>query len=101
MLTNDRDGLTHDFSRRDGVEHSEILLPGGVGAEWALDRSALWNATETAENRRDAVMMTTRRVSAEGLGDKTALEREKKWLIANDGCSGSRYRGAWDTLQSD
>jgi len=24
------------------------------------------------------VMMTTRRVSAEGLGDKTALEREKK-----------------------
>jgi len=35
------------------------------------------------------------------LGDKTALEREKKWLIANDGCSGSRYRGAWDTLQSD
>ncbi len=53
-LTNERDGLTHDFTRRDGVEHSEIVLPEGASAEWALDRSALWNATEHAEKRKDA-----------------------------------------------
>ena len=53
-LTNERDGITHDFTRRDGVEHSEIVLPEGVSAEWALDRSALWNAAELAEKRKDA-----------------------------------------------
>ena len=53
-LTNERDGLTHDFTRRGGVEHSEIVIPAGVDAQWALDRSALWNAAEQAENRKDA-----------------------------------------------
>ncbi|MBZ4138292.1 MobA/MobL family protein, partial [Escherichia fergusonii] len=53
-LTNERDGLVHDFTRKQGVEHSEIVLPDGVGADWALDRSALWNAAEFAEKRKDA-----------------------------------------------
>ncbi|NTF65803.1 Ti-type conjugative transfer relaxase TraA [Rhizobium rhizogenes] len=54
-LTNERDGITHDFTRKQGVEHCEIVLPEGVKAEWAaLDRSALWNAAEFAENRKDA-----------------------------------------------
>ncbi|MBZ4175421.1 MobA/MobL family protein, partial [Escherichia fergusonii] len=26
-LTNERDGLVHDFTRKQGVEHSEIVLP--------------------------------------------------------------------------
>ncbi len=64
-LTNERDGLTHDFTRRSGVEHSEIVLPGdrmaadgrpiqSPGLGWARDRSALWNAAEAAEKRKDA-----------------------------------------------
>lgn len=53
-LTNERDGLVHDFTRKGGVEHTEIVLPEGVSADWALDRSALWNAAEFAENRKDA-----------------------------------------------
>ena len=53
-LTNERDGITHDFTRRSGVEHSEIVLPEGANAEWAKDRSALWNAAEAAEKRKDA-----------------------------------------------
>lgn len=59
-LANKRDGITHDFSRKQGVEHAEIMLPEpvagtmGVNAEWAKDRSALWNAAEFAENRKDA-----------------------------------------------
>ena len=53
-LTNERDGLTHDFTRRGGVEHSEIVIPEGSGAEWAKDRSTLWNMAEAAEKRKDA-----------------------------------------------
>ncbi|MBX9909360.1 MAG: Ti-type conjugative transfer relaxase TraA [Beijerinckiaceae bacterium] len=53
-LTNERDGVTHDFTRRGGVEHSEIVLPRGSDAEWARDRATLWNAAEAAETRKDA-----------------------------------------------
>ncbi|TAV02339.1 Ti-type conjugative transfer relaxase TraA [Rhizobium ruizarguesonis] len=139
-LTNERDGLTHDFSNRKGVEHAEIVLPTGSSAYWAIKRSALWNAAERAEKRSDAriarefevalpheltpdqrlvltrafaedlanrygaavdfaihrpggasdirnshahLMMTTREVRETGLGDKTLLERENRWLLAN------------------
>ncbi|NEK34401.1 Ti-type conjugative transfer relaxase TraA [Rhizobium leguminosarum] len=139
-LTNERDGLTHDFSNRTGVEHAEIVLPARSSAYWAMKRSALWNAAERAEKRSDAriarefeialpheltaeqrlaltrafalhlanrygaavdfaihrpgeggdirnshahLMMTTREVRETGLGDKTLLERENRWLLAN------------------
>ncbi|MGV1990056.1 Ti-type conjugative transfer relaxase TraA [Agrobacterium sp. 22-221-1] len=54
LLTNQRDGLVHDFTPKEGVDHSEIVLPEGISADWALDRSALWNAAEFAEKRKDA-----------------------------------------------
>ncbi|MGO8045271.1 Ti-type conjugative transfer relaxase TraA [Rhizobium johnstonii] len=139
-LTNERDGLTHDFSNRQGVEHAEIVLPARSSAYWAMKRSALWNAAERAEKRSDAriarefeialpheltaeqrlaltrafaadlanrygaavdfaihrpgeasdirnshahLMMTTRQLTEAGLGDKTLLERENRWLLAN------------------
>jgi Ti-type conjugative transfer relaxase TraA len=55
-LTNERDGIEHDFTRRQGVEHAEIVLPEGIaaGADWARERAALWNAAERAEARKDA-----------------------------------------------
>ncbi len=54
LLVNQRDGLVHDFTRKEGVAHKEIVLPQGVSADWALDRSTLWNAAEFAEKRKDA-----------------------------------------------
>ena len=51
-LENERDGLVHDYTRRGGVEDTFIVTP--EGAEWAQDRSALWNAAEAAEKRKDA-----------------------------------------------
>lgn len=51
-LENERDGLVHDYTRRGGVEDAFIVAP--EGAEWAQDRSALWNAVEAAEKRKDA-----------------------------------------------
>jgi Ti-type conjugative transfer relaxase TraA len=53
-LENERDGLVHDFSRRSGVEHTEIVIPAGADAAWAKERSALWNAAEASEKRKDA-----------------------------------------------
>lgn len=46
----DRD---HDFTNKDGVGHSEVMLPEGAPPEFA-DREKLWNAVETAEKRKDA-----------------------------------------------
>lgn len=46
-----------DYSRKHGVEHSEIVLPTLAAKHdihWARDRQALWNAAEAAEKRRDA-----------------------------------------------
>ncbi|SDN73895.1 Ti-type conjugative transfer relaxase TraA [Ensifer sp. YR511] len=140
-MLNERDGIVHDFTNKRGVEHSEIVLPDGVEAAWALDRSTLWNAVEKAENRKDArvarefevalphemdaadrlaltrdfardlanrygaavdfsihlpqgesdirnfhahVVMTTRVVTEQGLGEKTLIERENKWLLNHD-----------------
>jgi Ti-type conjugative transfer relaxase TraA len=46
----DRD---HDFTNKDGVVHSEVMLPEGAPPEFA-DREKLWNVVEAAEKRKDA-----------------------------------------------
>jgi Ti-type conjugative transfer relaxase TraA len=46
----DRD---HDFTNKDGVVHSEVMLPEGAPQELS-DRERLWNAVEAAEKRKDA-----------------------------------------------
>ena len=92
-LTNERDGLTHDFTRKQGVEHVEIVLPEGVSAEWAKDRQALWNAAEFAENRKDA------RVAREieiGLPHELTAEQRLKLTRAFAQDLANRYGGAVD-----
>ena len=50
-LSDERQGITHDYERRSGVEHAEVVTPEGAG-DW--ERQDLWNAAEGAENRKDA-----------------------------------------------
>jgi len=52
-ITDERTGQTHDYTRKGGVESAALVLPDGA-PEWASDRSALWNAAERAEKRKDA-----------------------------------------------
>ena len=52
-LEDRRTGQLHDYERRSGVVHAEILAPENTPA-WMLDRNALWNAVEIAEKRKDA-----------------------------------------------
>jgi Ti-type conjugative transfer relaxase TraA len=46
-------GITHDYTNKRGVDHSEILAPEGAPA-WVFDRHTLWNTVEASEKRKDA-----------------------------------------------
>ena len=49
----ERDDIHHDYSRRGGVVHAEVILPDGAPS-WMADRQNLWNAVEDAEKRKDS-----------------------------------------------
>ena len=52
-LTNEWDGMTHDYTRKGGIVHAEIILPAHAPPEFA-DRSILWNSVEQIEKARDS-----------------------------------------------
>ena len=52
-LRDERTGQTCDYSRKEGVTHSEVLAPEGT-PDWMHDRAQLWNAVEAVERRKDA-----------------------------------------------
>ncbi|HFS3063296.1 TPA: MobQ family relaxase [Escherichia coli] len=53
VIPDDRTGLTHDYTRKRGVDDAVILTPENAPS-WCADRSVLWNAVEKAEQRRDS-----------------------------------------------
>ncbi len=52
-LVNEWDGLTHDYTRKGGVVHAEIMLPAHAPPAFA-DRSTLWNSVEEIEKSSTA-----------------------------------------------
>ena len=52
-LRDERYGLTHNYTRRHGVVHSEIMAPADAPS-WVNDREILWNRVEAGERRKDA-----------------------------------------------
>lgn len=52
-ITNEFDGETHDYTRKSGVVHTEILLPDHAPAAFS-DRAVLWNAVEKIEKAKNA-----------------------------------------------
>ena len=52
-ILNEREGTTHDYTRKKGVQHTEIMLPSHAPAEYA-DRAVLWNAVEKIERANNA-----------------------------------------------
>ncbi len=57
-----RTGLTFDYRARGGVDHVETLAPANAPA-WVQDRSALWNAVEAAETRKNSQVAREIRVA--------------------------------------
>lgn len=53
ILVDDRTGIKFDYTRRQGVAHTEILAPAG-SPSWVFDRAELWNRVEQVERRQDA-----------------------------------------------
>ena len=53
QLHDERTDLSHDYPRKRGVLHSEILAPDNA-PDWMKDRAKLWNAVEKIENRKDS-----------------------------------------------
>ena len=53
QISNDYDGVNHDYTRKKGCVYSEIFLPPNAPPEWQ-DRAQLWNAVEAAEKSKDS-----------------------------------------------
>ena len=47
-MTNEYDGVHHDYTRKKGMMWERVFLPENAPTEWQ-ERSALWNAVEDAE----------------------------------------------------
>jgi hypothetical protein len=62
VIKDHRTGEVHDYTRKSGVLHTEIIAPDNAPA-WVHDRSSLWNAVEDAERRRDAQVAREVRVA--------------------------------------
>ena len=53
VITNEYDGITHDYTRKGGLVWEHIFLPSQAPPEWR-DRGMLWNAVERAEKTKDS-----------------------------------------------
>lgn len=52
-LVNEWDGVTHDYTAKQNVAHSEIVLPAHAPPDFQ-DRSVLWNSVEWIEKSKDS-----------------------------------------------
>ena len=52
-ITNNYDGIIHDYTRKGGVVHTEILLPDYAPTKYA-ERNILWNAVEKIEKAKNS-----------------------------------------------
>ena len=72
-ITDERTGLVHDYTRKSGVLHSELILPGGGTA----DRAEFWNGIEAHHKRGDAVLVREVEISL-----PTELTPEQRQALA-------------------
>ena len=52
-IKNEYDGVVHDFTRKGGIAHTEILLPQNAPKEFS-NRSVLWNSVEKIEKSKNS-----------------------------------------------
>lgn len=52
-IKNEYDGIVHDFTRKGGIVHTEILLPQNAPQEFS-DRGTLWNSVEKIEKSKNS-----------------------------------------------
>ena len=52
-VTNEYDGVHHDYTRKKGLVWEQVFLPENAPVEWQ-DRAILWNAVADAEKSKDS-----------------------------------------------
>ena len=52
-IYDEQTGIDHDYTKKQGVDHTEILAPEGA-PDWVFDRELLWNQVEKKEQRKDS-----------------------------------------------
>mgnify|MGYP000953986580 FL=1 len=52
-IKNEYDGIVHDFTRKGGIAHTEILLPQNAPQEFS-NRGTLWNSVEKIEKSKNS-----------------------------------------------
>ena len=77
-LREDSTGITFDYTRKQGVAHTEILAPEGAPA-WIRDRLTLWNTVDQVEKRRDAQLAREIEV-----GPPVELDEAQQLALARD-----------------
>ena len=80
-LTNEWDGLTHDYTKKGGVVHSEILLPAHAPPAFS-DRSTLWNSVELSEKSNNAQLAREVEITL-----PVELSREEQTRLVREYCS--------------
>lgn len=80
-FTNEWDGMTHDYTRKGGVVHTEIMLPPHAPPSFS-DRSALWNSVELYEKAGNAQL--AREIDA---ALPIELSREEQIRLVREYCS--------------
>jgi Ti-type conjugative transfer relaxase TraA len=77
-ITDSRTGQVHDYTRKQDVIESAILLPEGAPEAFA-DRATLWNAVELSEKRKDS--RTAREIN---ISLPRELSDAQNWQLARD-----------------
>lgn len=78
ILKNEYDGVTHDFTRKRGIAHTEILLPPHAPPDFA-DRSTLWNSVEKIEKAKNSQLAREIEVAL-----PVELDREKQIQLVRE-----------------
>lgn len=77
-ILDERTGLVHDYERKTGVAHTEIVVPEQSPA-WARDRDRLWNEAELSERRRNSTVAREFEVAL-----PTELDPDQRQVLARD-----------------
>jgi len=71
-ITNEWDGVTHDYHNKKGLLHSEIFLPENIPIN-LKDRATLWNSVELNEKASNAQL-------ARALPKELSVEENKRLI---------------------
>jgi Ti-type conjugative transfer relaxase TraA len=77
-LYDERQDSTFDYSKKQGLAHSEIIAPTN-SPDWIVDREKLWNAVEKSETRKDSQLSREIEIAL-----PTELNRDKQIELTRD-----------------